>query len=203
MNDELTRQIVERARSGVPNDRIVTADEAAEWPGGSIDALLREGFLQEIQPAMTVECDACFERHVEVVEFVEEPPGSELRAYIVCPESGRVKVDTQRMRRWEIQPQVSEQHVPAGTTGTEASENSADVKTPGHESVWPPTAEAFVETLRQAHHAGALYLRWREIKERLNAKGHYPNRARDVRRNVPDWDKVVASPRRGVYQLKS
>jgi hypothetical protein len=113
MNDELVRQLVQRARSGVPNDRIVTVDEAAEWPKGAFDALLREGFLQEIQPAMTVECDACFEGHAEVVEFVEEPPGSGLRAYIVCPESGRVKVDPQRMRRWEIVANEPE----ASTTG--------------------------------------------------------------------------------------
>jgi len=199
MNDELARQLVRRGRSELPSDRIVTADEASEWPEGEFDALLREGILQEVQPAATVECDACFERHVEVVEYVEEPPGSALRAYIVCPEAGRVKANTQRMRRWEIQPPVLERHVLAGTTATEASGHSADVDT----SVWPPTAEAFVETLRQAQSAGAHSLRWWQIKERLNAKKIYPQRARDVRRGVPDWDKVIVSPRKGFYQLKS
>jgi hypothetical protein len=196
MSDELVRQLLLRARSDMPGARIVTADEVAEWPEGALDALLSEGILQEIQPATTVECDACFERHAEVVEFIEEPPGSALRAYIVCPEFGRVKVDTQRMRRWEIK-KLPKQHAPAGTI------EAADVGAHGHKNVWPPTAEAFVETLRQAHDAGAPYLRWSQIKERLNARRLYPNRARDVRRNVPDWDEVVASPRRGVYQLKS
>lgn len=102
MSDELVRQLLLRARSNMPGARIVTADEVAEWPEGAFDALLSEGLLQEIQPATTVECDACFEQHAEVVEFIEEPPGSELRAYIACPEFGRVRVDTQRMRRWEI-----------------------------------------------------------------------------------------------------
>ena len=197
MNDELLGQLVQRARSELPSDRIVTADEAAEWPEGAFDALLREGILQEVQPAMTVECDACFERHVEVVEYVEVPPGSAPRAYIACPESGRVKVDTQRMRRWEIEPAVLEQHFPL-TTATEASGASLDVDT----SLWPPTAQAFVETLRQAHRAGEPYLQWHEIKERLKPRKLYPNRARDVRRGVPDWDKVVVSPRKGFYQLK-
>jgi hypothetical protein len=198
MNDELVRQLAQRARSEAPSDRIVTVDEAAEWPEGAFDALVRDGILQEIQPAMTVECDACFERHVEVVEYVEGPPGSAPRAYIVCPDSGRVKVDTQRMRRWEIQPLVLEQHVPAARTATESSGHSPDVDT----SLWPPTAEAFVETLRQAKSGGAPCLRWSVIKQRLNAKRLYPNRARDVRRGVADWDKVIASPKRGFYQLK-
>ncbi len=198
MNDELITQLVQRARSELPSDRIVTADEAPEWPEGEFDALLREGILQEVQPAATVECDACFERHVEVVEYVEGPPGSALRAYIVCPEAGRVKVDTRRMRRWEISRPALEQHVPAGTAASEASGHSADVDT----SLWPPTAEAFVEILRQAKSSGAP-LRWSVIKQRLNARELYPNRAHDVRRGVPDWDKVVVSPRRGFYQLKS
>jgi hypothetical protein len=102
MTDELLRQLHLRAQSNMPGARIVTADEVADWPEGAFDALLGEGVLQEIQPAKTVECDACFEGHPEVVEFIEEPPGSALRAYIACPEFGRVKVDTQRMRRWEI-----------------------------------------------------------------------------------------------------
>jgi hypothetical protein len=198
MNDELVRQLLQRARSESPGDRIVTADEAAQWPEREFEALLRAGILQEVQPATTVECDACFERHVEVVEYVEGPQGSKLRAYIVCPEAGRVKVDTQRMRRWEIQPLILEQHVPAGLTATEAAGHLADADT----SLWPPTAQAFVETLRQAKRAGETCLPWNVIKQRLDAQGFYPNRARDVRRSVSNWDQVVASPKRGVYQLK-
>lgn len=70
------------------------------------------------------------------------------------------------------------------------------------ELTWPPTAAAFVSILRQAHSAGASVLRWAQIKERLAAHGHHPNRARDVRRNVSDWDEVVHSPRQGFYRLK-
>jgi hypothetical protein len=197
MSDELVRQLLLRVQSKVPGARIVTPDEVAEWPEGALDALVREGVLQASQPATTVECDACFEGHIEVVEFVEEPPGSAPRAYIACPEFGRVKVSPQRMRRWEIQPRILEQHVPHESITT------ADSRAHSRTSVWPPTAEAFVETLRQAQDSGAPYLRWWQIKERLEAKGHHPNRTRDVRRNVPDWDEVIASPRRGIYKLKS
>jgi len=203
MNDELADQLLQRARSNVPNDRIVTGDEVTQWPEGALEVLLRDGIMKEIQPAVTVECDACFEGHAEVVEFIEEPPGSLLRAYIACPEFGRVKVDPQRMRRWEIKPPASEQHLHTGTVATGASGDSADVKLYGRESVWPPVAETFVEILQQAHRAGAPYLRWGEIKIRLNAKGHHPSRVRDVRRNIPDWDKVIDSPQSGVYKLKS
>jgi hypothetical protein len=198
VNVELIRQLLQRVRSNMPSDRIVTADEASEWPEGEFDALLRDGVLQEVQPAATVECDACFERHVEVVEYVEEPPGSTLRAYIACPEAGRVKVDTDRMRRWEIQPSVLEQYVPAEPGAPETSEPSADVDI----SLWPPTARAFAEILRQAKSGGAP-LHWSVIKPQLNAKGFYPDRAHDVRRRVPNWDQVIASPKSGYYQLKS
>jgi len=99
---ELLLQLTERARSHGPNVLVVTADEVAEWPVGALDALLADGVLREIQPAKTVVCDQCFDGHVEVVDFVEEPPGSMARAYIACAEAGRVAVDTKRMRRWRI-----------------------------------------------------------------------------------------------------
>ncbi len=108
----------------MPGARIVTADEVSEWPEGAFDALLREGCLREIQPATTVECDACFEGHSEVVEFIEEPPGSEPRAYIVCPEFGRVKVDTQRMRRWEIVVREPKAEVPPELSTTDLQEQA-------------------------------------------------------------------------------
>lgn len=199
---DVLAQLVQRARLADVKARIVTADEAAEWADGILYALLRDGVLQQIEPTSSAACDACFEGHVEEVVFVEEPPGSPLRAYIACPEAGRVAVDTERMRRWQISTKTVESWLRAA--GTKESEDHGDDSDGDFapESVWPPTAAAFVSILRQAHRAGAPVLRWSQIKEQLGARRHFPHRTRDIKRNVPDWDEVVQSPRRGVYRLK-
>lgn len=49
-----------------------------------------------------VECDACGERHVEHVQFISGPVGSEPRAYISCPQVGRVRVGLERLEVWRI-----------------------------------------------------------------------------------------------------
>lgn len=197
MNDGLLSQLLERARSRISEDRVVTADEVAAWPEGSLASLLREGVLDEIQPVASVECDACFEGHAELVEFVEEPPGSPRRAYIACPETGRVAVDPKRMRRWQIRATSAEVLSALQVDG--GSQAAIESRT----ALWPTTAAAFVQILDQARRAGSSGLRWYQIRERLGALGHHPHRVRDVRRNVPDWDDVVVSPRKGFYSAKS
>lgn len=204
MNSEPRDGLSVRAFSENPHDRVVTADEVARWPDGTLAELLDEGLLEKIeQPATTVECDACTEAHVEEVQFVEEPPDSTPRAYIPCPESGRVAVDPERMRRWRISPKTIDVSRAVGKAGqSEGRENGSDEAfTP--EMSWPPTAAAFVSILRQAKSAGAPGLRWNQIKQRLATVGYFPHRVRDVKRNVPDWDGVIASPRRGYYRIKA
>jgi len=51
-------------------------------------------------------CFYCFHNasvgHFEEVEILTEPAGSKPRAYIGCPEAGRVSVDMERLQQWSL-----------------------------------------------------------------------------------------------------
>jgi len=81
---------------------VFTGDDVTEWPEGCLDRLMTAGLLRETANAQSVICDACAEGHVEEVQLIETPPGSGFRAYIVCPENGRVLVPPARRRQWEV-----------------------------------------------------------------------------------------------------
>jgi hypothetical protein len=49
-----------------------------------------------------VECDACYEGHDEEVEWVGGPAGVQPRAYIGCPEFGRIRIKPERLKRWKF-----------------------------------------------------------------------------------------------------
>lgn len=98
---EIPAFILERVRS---NADVFTADEVATWPSGQLDDLVAAGVLLPEQPAKSIACDACGDDHVEVVEYVEAPPGTGLRAYIPCPVTGRVRVPLERLRQWRADP---------------------------------------------------------------------------------------------------
>lgn len=96
---EIPQFILERARIG---DGVFSADEVSKWPPGLLDDLVANDVLQPEQPAKSVSCDACGEDHVEIVQYIESPPGSGLRGYIPCPQLGRVSVPMIRLRRWRV-----------------------------------------------------------------------------------------------------
>jgi hypothetical protein len=91
--------VLDRLRAKEP---VFTADEAACWPDGLLDQLLAEGIVQPAENARSVACDACGHDHVEEVTFVESPPGNGVRAYIRCPQEGRVPVSLTRLRQWTV-----------------------------------------------------------------------------------------------------
>ncbi len=97
--DGLPEFILNRLRV---NDSVVTAEEVAHWPDGILNRLLKSGALVPAENAKSAVCDACGHDHVEEVVYVESPPGSGLRAYIPCPEVGRVQVSLDRLRRWVV-----------------------------------------------------------------------------------------------------
>jgi len=74
--------------------------EVAAWPDGHAALLIAAGLLRRDDNATTVVCDACHEGHVEEVVLVESPPGSQLRAYIHCPEAGRIPVPLDVLKQW-------------------------------------------------------------------------------------------------------
>jgi len=91
--------VLDRLRAKEP---IFTADEVACWSDGLLDQLLAEGIVQPAENVRSVACDACGHDHVEEVNFVESPPGSGLRAYITCPDAGRVAVPLGRLQSWIV-----------------------------------------------------------------------------------------------------
>ncbi len=68
--------------------------------------------------------------------------------------------------RREMQSSALEQYS-LETTDTETAKDTVDVKMQRQTSTWPPTAEAFVEILRQARDGGTSCLHWKQIKERF------------------------------------
>ncbi|MEX1231117.1 MAG: hypothetical protein WEB58_12805 [Planctomycetaceae bacterium] len=97
--DEVLAGLVTRVQKGTP---IVTANELAGWPTGLIDEFLSTGTLQATDNALSVVCDACGQDHMEQVQYIQSPPGSALRAYISCPDCGRVQVPLHRLRQWVV-----------------------------------------------------------------------------------------------------
>ncbi len=60
------------------------------------------GVIRRDDNATCVVCDACDEGHVEEVATVVCPPGSPPRAFIHCPDAGRVDVPLERLNQWVI-----------------------------------------------------------------------------------------------------
>lgn len=96
---EIPPLILDRVRADAV---LFTADDIATWPPDLLDELVACGVLRPEQPTRAISCDACGDDHVEIVQYVESPPGTGLRAYIQCPELGRVPVPTARLRCWSI-----------------------------------------------------------------------------------------------------
>jgi hypothetical protein len=60
-----------RAGSG---QEIFGADEAAQWRGGALEALIKSGLLERAEPAQVIECDGC-ERNCFMPVHVRPGPG--------------------------------------------------------------------------------------------------------------------------------
>ena len=70
-----------------------SGDEVMRWPRDTHETLVDLGLLRRVASATSIDCDACGDRHIEDVVTVVSPAGSGARAYIPCPEAGRVQVD--------------------------------------------------------------------------------------------------------------
>jgi hypothetical protein len=80
----------------------LSRDELLRWPRRVVRSALRAGLVRRAGSATAVTCDECGDAHYEDVLLVEEPPGSELRAYILCPEHGRVRLPLKRLRLYGV-----------------------------------------------------------------------------------------------------
>lgn len=91
--------VLERADA---REAAFTAEEVAGWPSGLAGRLLGLGLLKEGTAAGAVPCDACGGDHVEEPVWLASPAGAPPRAFITCPDAGRVPVPPERLLRWEV-----------------------------------------------------------------------------------------------------
>ena len=96
---DLLSPIWERADALEP---LFSGDEVGAWADGVAKRLAEYGLIRQVENAGSVVCDACAGGHVEEVTLVKSPRGAPMRAYIHCPEHGRVRVKLDRLRQWEV-----------------------------------------------------------------------------------------------------
>jgi hypothetical protein len=84
------------------DDPAFTGDELRRLPAAIRRLLESHALIRQSENLGVIECDACGEGHLEEVEILAEPTGSKPRAYITCPEAGRVSVDMERRQQWAV-----------------------------------------------------------------------------------------------------
>ncbi len=102
MNDILAK-LAERLQ--VFGADIISADEIADWPTGKLDELVEAGVLAEIQPSKGVVCHECEENCFIEPDIRTNPETGKTTGVLVCPrreDIGRIDVDLDRLRQWEI-----------------------------------------------------------------------------------------------------
>jgi len=83
-------------------DPVFTGDEVKRLPAATRTLFESHSLIRQSENLRVVECDACGDGHVEEVEIFAEPGGSRPRAYISCPDAGRVSVDMERLQQWAV-----------------------------------------------------------------------------------------------------
>jgi hypothetical protein len=96
---DVLRLLRDRADAREP---VYTAADLAAWPPDVFQQLVSAGILTPTANATSVVCDACGGDHVEEIIHAQSPSSGELRAYIRCPEEGRVAVPLERLRCWQV-----------------------------------------------------------------------------------------------------
>lgn len=76
------------------------AEEVAHWPPGVLERLVAVGVICDAEPAQHTACPHCPDHHVEEVLYRAGLNG--VRYFIPCPETLRVEVSAQQLRRWTI-----------------------------------------------------------------------------------------------------
>jgi hypothetical protein len=71
--DGLLQHIFDRLGYAESGQAIFSADEAAEWPDGALDALTKAGLLKPAQPAQVIECTGCEESCAMRVNTISLP----------------------------------------------------------------------------------------------------------------------------------
>jgi hypothetical protein len=104
MHQEIVNLLLQRLDSPDEKVQVVTVRETKTWPAHMLETLCKAGLLSPSTPSNVYTCTSCTEEHDEEVMVVESPAGSALRMYIQCPSVGRVQVDPEELRQWQLIP---------------------------------------------------------------------------------------------------
>jgi hypothetical protein len=100
---ELQEQIADfagRIEAGL--NPYISYDEIQQWPPGHLDELMNMGILIETNPGKTVICKKC-NKECSIEPSIEALPRTgEIVGLHLCTVQGLIRVETKRLRRWEI-----------------------------------------------------------------------------------------------------
>jgi hypothetical protein len=102
---DLLEHIFERLSRADSGQEIFGADEAAQWPGGALEAFIKSGLLERAEHTRVIECDGCERNCFMPVHVLPGEGNRPARAFISCdkPEDvGRVPVELGRLAQWRI-----------------------------------------------------------------------------------------------------
>jgi hypothetical protein len=97
--DRFLEQLAERLQ--VYDADTVSADETKDWPDGKLDELIAAGILAEIRHAKGIICNQCGENHY-IEPDIRTSPGCKTVGVCICPDVGRIEIDLNRLRQWQI-----------------------------------------------------------------------------------------------------
>lgn len=106
MRDEFYANLCKRL--AVPDGQLLTYDEVMQWPAGKLDELVQQGKIKEAAVSESIVCIECPEKCLIVPDVRQNPETGKLSGVYICPNDediGRITVDLERKRRWEIVPQ--------------------------------------------------------------------------------------------------
>ena len=121
---------------------VFTGDEYMRVPPAVRAVVERYALIRRAENSTAIECDACGEGHFETVELLTEPFGSKPRAYIFCPEAGRISVDLDRLKQWSVDIEAM------ASTVASALDLGASVTTIAPGRVWLLGSRRFDERTR-------------------------------------------------------
>lgn len=81
---------------------LVTYDESRRWTSSTPERLVGWGLLREVGAADAVPCDSCVEGHWLTPDLREHPLSGKMMAIAKCPQCGRIEMELDRLRQWEI-----------------------------------------------------------------------------------------------------
>lgn len=92
-NSEAFWSVIDAATAQLTADDVRTLGPAADW-------MSKSGVMAESTTASTASCPECLDGHVE--DVISVPGDEQATLWITCPQSLRVRIDPECLRRWII-----------------------------------------------------------------------------------------------------